>query len=411
MIAEMIQSGFVVSKNFMSLSKFLTAFSRFCSRCFMQFSETTGRSLFTLLVFFLFFGHSSAQTPETSGFRPALPGYEYNFPRDHFSHDDFRIEWWYYTGYLESDEGRSFGYQVTFFRVGLEGNKKIANPSQWKIDQIYFAHMTVTDIAEKKFHFFERINRKGLINAGAKSDRFLVWNEDWVLTERGKAHRLKAIESGTGVDIKLIPIKEMVFHGEQGVSRKGREKGNASHYFSYTRMQATGKVFIKGKAYKVKGTSWMDREFSSDQLNPDLIGWDWFSLKLGNNTEIMLYQLRRKGGGVDPFSSGTLIAANGVSRHLVKDDFSIEVIGDWTSEATQTTYPSGWIISLPETGTRLRIQPDLDDQELSHLRSIAGSYWEGSVSIDGVFKGNPVKGKGYVELVGYGKPLKQDLPE
>ena len=368
-------------------------------------------AVLVFLAFFAFFGNSFAQTPETSAFRPVLPGYEYNFPRDHFSHDDFRIEWWYYTGNLESAEGKAFGYQVTFFRVGLEGTKKIANPSKWKIDQIYFAHMTVTDIAGKKFHFFERINRKGLMNAGAKSDRLLVWNEDWVLTERGKAHRLKAIESETGVDLKLTPVKQMVFHGKDGISRKGEQEGNASHYFSYTRMRTTGKVFIKGKEYRVTGTSWMDREFSSDQLNPKLVGWDWFSLKLDNNTEIMLYQLRRKGGGIDPFSSGTLISADSASRHLVKDDFSIEATGDWTSDVTKTTYPAGWVVTLPASQTRLRIQPDLADQELSHLRSISGSYWEGSVSIEGVFKGKPVKGKGYVELVGYGKPLKQELPE
>jgi len=366
--------------------------------------------IFVILWVLLGLGQSSqAETPEPPPFRAALPGYEYVFPRDHFSHDDFRIEWWYYTGNLESANGERFGYQVTFFRVGLEGTQKIVNPSKWKVDQIYFAHMTVSDLAGKKFHFFERINRKGLITAGAEPDRFLVWNEDWVLTDRGGAHRLKAIESGTGVDLKLTPIKPMVFHGEHGISRKGEQEGNASHYFSYTRMQTTGNVFIKGEKIQVTGTSWMDREFSSDQLNPKLAGWDWFSLKLDNDTEIMLYQLRRKGGGVDPFSSGTLVSADGVSRHLVKDDFSVEVTGDWTSEQTQTTYPAGWVITLADSSTRLKIRPDLADQELSNLRSISGSYWEGSVSIEGIFQGKPVQGKGYVELVGYGKPLKQEL--
>ena len=377
----------------------------------MRFLANTRRYYWAVLVLLALTGNASAQIEKTSPFRPAQPGYEYEFPRDHFSHDDFRIEWWYYTGNLESEEGNAFGYQVTFFRVGLEGTKKIANPSKWKIGQIYFAHTTVTDIAGEKFHFFERINRKGLNNAGARSDRFLVWNEDWVLTDRGGAHRLKAIESGTGVDLKLIPVKDMVFHGKEGVSRKGEQAGNASHYFSYTRMQTTGKVFIKGKAYKVSGTSWMDREFSSDQLNPKLTGWDWLSLKLDNNTEIMLYQLRRKDGSVDPFSSGTLIPADSASRHLVKDQFSVEVTDDWTSAVTKITYPAGWVVTLKDSGTRLKIRPDLADQELSHLRSISGSYWEGSVSVEGTYEGRPVKGKGYVELVGYGKPLVQELPE
>jgi predicted secreted hydrolase len=377
----------------------------------MRLGANKSGYILALWIFLTWAGSFTAQAEETPAFRPVLPGYEYDFPRDHFSHDDFRIEWWYYTGNLKSPKGKNFGYQVTFFRVGLEGTKKIANPSQWKIGQIYFAHMTVTDIAGKKFHFFERINRKGLNNAGAKSDRFLVWNEDWVLTDRGNAHRLKAIESGTGVDLKLVPVKDMVFHGKEGVSRKGEKEGNASHYFSYTRMETTGKVFIQGKAHEVTGTSWMDREFSSDQLNPKLVGWDWFSLKLDNNTEIMLYQLRRKDGTVDPFSSGTLIPADRASSHLVKDDFSVEVTGDWTSKVTKTTYPAGWVVTLPASQTRLKIKPDLADQELSNLRSISGSYWEGSVSIEGTYEGRPVKGKGYVELVGYGKPLVQDLPE
>ena len=222
---------------------------------------------------------------------------------------------------------------------------------------------------------------------------------------------MKAIEGGTGVDLKLVPTKPMVFHGEGGISRKGDQEGNASHYFSYTRMQTTGKVFIKGKEYRVTGTSWMDREFSSDQLNPKLVGWDWFSLKLDNNTEIMLYQLRREDGGVDPFSSGTRVSADGVSSHLKKEKFSVTVTDDWTSKHTNATYPAAWTITIADSGTRLKLKPDLADQELHHLRSISGSYWEGSVSIEGTFEGQPVQGKGYVELVGYQTPLKQELPE
>ncbi|MFQ5449566.1 MAG: lipocalin-like domain-containing protein [Nitrospinaceae bacterium] len=356
-------------------------------------------------------GVSPAGTPEPSRFRQALPGYTFHFPRDHFSHDDFRIEWWYYTGNLEGENGRGFGYQLTFFRVGLEGKKKIINPSRWKVDRVYFAHMTLSDISGKKFHFFERINRKGLINAGAQSDRLLVWNENWVLARRGRAHRLKAREEGTGIDLQLIPVKNPVIHGQQGISRKGKGAGNASHYFSYTRMKTRGKVFIDGRPFEVRGTSWMDHEFSSNQLSSDLAGWDWFSLKLDNDMEIMLYQLRRKDGGVDPFSSGTLVLADGSSRYLKRRDFSLEATGKWTSEVTGIEYPAGWVVTLPGSKARLTLRPDLADQELSRLRSISGSYWEGSVSIKGTFGGRPVRGKGYVELVGYGKSINRELPE
>lgn len=355
-------------------------------------------------------GISQAQM-RSSEFRQALPGYTFQFPADFFSHEDYRIEWWYYTGNLEDGSGRPFGYQLTFFRVGLEGTKKIQNPSRWKIDNVYFAHMTVTDIEGNKFYPFERINRKGLNNAGAKTDRLLVWNEDWVLTRRGKAHRLRAVQNGVGLDLALVPVKDLVIHGEHGVSVKGKGEGNASHYFSYTRMNTTGKIILNDEVFKVTGTSWMDHEFSSNQLSEEQAGWDWFSLKLDNQVEIMLYQMRLKDGGIDPFSSGTLVLPDSQAKHLKLSEFSIAPQNQWTSEKTGITYPADWELILPEHQTRLRVIPDIPDQELSNLRSISGSYWEGSVTVRGTYEGRPVEGKGYVELVGYGKALEEALPE
>ena len=174
-------------------------------------------------------------------------------------------------------------------------------------------------------------------------------------------------------------------------------------------MKTEGSVFIEGNKIKVTGSSWMDHEFSSNPLNPKLVGWDWFSLKLDNQTEIMLYQLRQKDGGIDPHSSGTFISADESSQNISK--FSISPKSSWTSEHTQATYPAIWEIYLPESNTHLQVTPDFSDQELYNLRSIQGSYWEGSVTIKGTMKGKPVTGKGYVELVGYEKALKQDLPD
>ena len=368
-----------------------------------------------LILFFFLQATPAASEQESSGttpkFQEAEPGYIYQFPRDDFSHENFRIEWWYYTGNLESEKGRSFGYQLTFFRVGLEGDKPILNPSKWKIGHIYFSHMTVSDIQNEKFHFFERINRKGIKNAGAETDRFLIWNSDWSLSGKGNTHILKALEKKTGIELNLTPVKKRVFHGKDGVSLKGGGKGNASHYFSFTRMQTEGSVFIKGEKFQVKGTSWMDREFSSNQLNPSLVGWDWFSLKLDNQTEIMLYQLRQKDGKIDPHSSGTFVAADENYHHLTSKEFTITPKSSWTSENTGATYPAAWEIDLPNADIHLELVPDFSDQELYHLRSISGSYWEGSVSIKGRVNGKPVTGKGYIELVGYQKALKQELPD
>lgn len=354
---------------------------------------------------------AGSQTDDPSLFKQALPGYQYQFPRDFYSHDDFRIEWWYYTGHLEDDSGRQFGYQLTFFRVALEGAEKIANASKWKIDQAYFAHLAVSDLHEQKFYHFERINRRGIMNAGAKSDRLLVWNEDWVLVDRDQGHRMKAIEKGTGLDLKLTPVKPLVFHGADGISRKGSDEGNASHYFSYTRMKTEGQIFINGKSFQVHGLSWMDHEFSSNQLNPELVGWDWFSFHLNDGSEVMLYQLRKKDGSMDAFSSGSLIDPKNKSKHLKLKDFTVTVKDFWSSKKTSIRYPSSWLVTLPGENTRLTVTPDLKDQELSGLRSISGSYWEGSVTVKGTHLGKPVEGKGFVELVGYGKALRQELPE
>jgi predicted secreted hydrolase len=353
-----------------------------------------------------------ANAVEPSEFSQALPGYTYEFPEDLYSHDDFRIEWWYYTGNLEEvGTTRSFGYQLTFFRVALDTIGSNPNPSKWKVGHIYFAHMTLTDIEGEKFHYFERINRKGIGNAGADSERLLVWNEGWSLEGKGEEHLLEAVDSGTGIKLQLAPEKELVIHGQDGISQKGKEVGNASHYFSYTRMKTSGTVFVDGKNYKVFGTSWMDHEYSSNQLNNELSGWDWFSLKLDDQTELMIYQLRRKSGDIDSFSSGTFVSSDGVSRHIKRDEFIVESSSQWRSKKSGITYPAGWQVNLPSLGMKLSISPDLNDQELYDLRSISASYWEGSVSVEGTIRGKLIKGKGYVELVGYGKALMQDLPD
>jgi len=353
-----------------------------------------------------------ANAEEPQVFSQALSGYVYQFPRDFYSHDDFRIEWWYYTGNLEEvGTSRPFGYQLTFFRVALDTTDSNPNSSKWKVAHIYFAHMTLTDIEGEKFHYFERINRKGIGNAGADSERLVVWNEDWSLKGKDEKHLIEAVESGMGIKLQLVPMKELVFHGQNGISKKGSKIGNASHYFSYTRMKTSGTVFMHGKAYKVLGTSWMDHEYSSNQLNDELAGWDWFSLKLDNQTELMLYQLRRKAGGVDSFSSGTLVSADGVTRHLKRNEFTVRPLTQWKSKRSGITYPSGWKLEVPSFGIKLSLSPDLNDQELYDLRSISASYWEGSISVEGTIRGDLIKGKGYVELVGYGKALMQDLPE
>ncbi|MFQ5482739.1 MAG: lipocalin-like domain-containing protein, partial [Nitrospinaceae bacterium] len=350
-------------------------------------------------------------------FRQALPGREFAFPRDFYAHEDFRIEWWYYTGNLQDGAGREFGYQLTFFRVALEppaaaDRTAPVNQSRWTIRQVYFAHLTVADMAGERFYFHERINRPALGLAGAATDALKVWNEDWSLTGTPREHRLQAREKGIGLDLTLVPVKPLVVHGQQGVSRKGPAAGQASHYFSFTRMRTTGTLSLRGKTFAVTGTSWMDHEFSSNQLHASQAGWDWFAIKLTGGTDLVVYQIRLREGGTDPHSNGTLVpGGGGTPLHLDRDQVRIRSTGDWTSPHSAITYPAGWVLEVPSRNIHLTVVPDLADQELHQLRSISGSYWEGSVTVEGTAGGRPVTGRGYVELVGYGKPLQQELPD
>ncbi len=361
--------------------------------------------LWAITFWIIFFVEPLGAVPleDPSGFTKALPGYQYSFPRDHFSHENYKVEWWYYTGNLKDKDEREFGFQLTFFRVALNNSPNVSGVSRWRLRNIYFAHMTLSDIENDKFYFFERLNRAGLGNAGAESDQFLIWNEDWTLTNDGETQKLKAIQKGFGLKLNLEPIKNLVFHGENGVSQKGEK--NASHYFSYTRMKTQGKIYLNGEEFEVQGTSWMDREFSSSQLNAKQVGWDWFSIKLNNQTELMFYRIRLKNEKVEPKSSGTIVFKNGSYTYLRLDDFDIRSVAKWRSEKTGAIYPSAWVISVPTLEINLRIKPDISNQELYGLRSIGGAYWEGSVSIEGKYKGRSVSGKGYVELVGYDKAL------
>ncbi len=361
--------------------------------------------LLTISLLSLIFASSveAASTEKSFEFSKALPGYQYSFPRDYFSHDDYKVEWWYYTGNLKSKNEREFGFQLTFFRVALDRFDDISKFSRWRLDDIYFAHMTISDIENEKFYFFERLNRSGLGVAGAESDRLLIWNEDWVLKTDGDTQRLEAIERGFGMKLNVKPLKSLVFHGENGISQKG--KGNASHYFSFTRMKTWGKIYLKGKEFEVNGTTWMDREFSSSQLSEKQVGWDWFSIKLDNETELMFYRIRLKNGEVEPYSSGTVIFKNGSYDRLELSDFKIKSMTKWRSEKTGAVYPASWMIEVPKYGIDLHIKPDIANQELYDLRSIAGAYWEGSITATGKYKKKRATGKGYVELVGYEKAL------
>ncbi len=340
-------------------------------------------------------------------FRLALPGYHFEFPRDHGSHPDYKLEWWYFTGHLLGKSGAGFGYELTFFRMGMEN--EFQNPSRWSASHLYLAHFALSDPSEQQFHFFEKVHRPGPGLAGASPEGLDVWNENWSARYRKGEIQLQATAEGIDLQLSLRPLKKPVVHGRDGVSQKGDDPGRASHYYSLTRLQTRGRLHYRGETFPVTGLSWMDHEFGTNQLSDHQVGWDWFSLQLDSSEEVMLFQIRLRDGRIDPHSAGTLVSPSGQSSSLASGDFSIAARKQWKSPKTGIIYPLGWLISLPAQDARLEVVPLQDDQELVTIRSTGIAYWEGAVRVRGVWRKRPVQGQGYVELTGYDEKHRPDV--
>lgn len=348
-----------------------------------------------------------AASAPIDGFTRANGPRPFSFPEDHGAHPDFQTEWWYYTGNLMTSEGRRFGYQLTFFRRALLPPDQIpSRASQWATTQVYMAHFGLTDVQQNEHQGFEKLARQAAGLAGASTSPFTVWLENWYVqeTQSGK-YRLYAEQDGLTIDLELMDDKGPVLQGNQGYSQKGPDPGNASYYYSLTRLDTKGEVAIQNQPYSVHGTSWMDHEYSTSALSEDQIGWDWFSIQLDNNYELMLFQIRRASGSIDPYSSGTLIRPDGSTKRLQKDDFQLEVTENWKSPRSGATYPSGWIIKLPSENMQLTIKPLVKDQEMN----LAYDYWEGAVEINGSISDDLLAGFGYVELTGYADEFAGDF--
>lgn len=343
------------------------------------------------------------RSADNAGFERAVEPRDFRFPADHGPHPGFRTEWWYYTGNLETREGRRFGFQLTFFRSALTATPQ-ARASEWGASEAWLAHFALSDVEGGRFHSFERWSRGALGLAGAQGEPFRVWVESWAATAASSpgpagtpAMRLTAAEGGVGIDLTLRPGKPPVLQGDRGLSRKSAERGNASYYYSLTRMPATGTVRLGGESFAVTGLAWMDREWSTSSLGADQVGWDWFALQLSDGGEVMLYRLRRRDGTADPASSGTLIGPRGESRHLRLSDFRLDDLGRWESPRSGARYPARWRIGIPADGLDLEVRPALAGQELD----VSFRYWEGAVDVTGTHRGRPVTGRGYVEMTGY----------
>lgn len=335
----------------------------------------------------------------TEGYARALQVRPFDFPADHGPHEDFRNEWWYFTGNLADASGRRFGYQLTFFRSALAPGE-VASASRWRTRQVYMAHFALSDIDAGDHQAFERFGRGAAGIAGAENPPLRLWLDDWTVeaeTDSGFPLRLRAAAGDVAIDLRLSPDKPPVLNGDRGLSRKSATPGNASYYYSLTRLGASGRVRTASGAYEVEGAGWLDREWSTSALGEDQAGWDWFALQLDDGRDLMLYRMRRKDGSTDPASAGTLVTADGRALPLAADELVLEVTRHWTSPRTGVRYPTHWRLALPTEGLSLEVEPLIEDQEMDTWIS----YWEGAVAVRGEQRGRALSGLGYMELAGY----------
>lgn len=344
------------------------------------------------------------------GFANANLPWHFAFPRDHAAHPAFASEWWYYTGHLRAPDGRRFGYELTFFRVGMRPGERPVRPGQsrWHGNELYPAHFALTDESGHAFAFAERFARDAL-GMGAASTRSLAVHADtWTLSGPAPFRLHAAADLGAAlgdVTLDLVETAEKppAVHGDAGISKKGACAFCASHYYSMTRLRTAGSLVVRGVRLAVTGLSWMDHEFGSDELQPDQRGWDWFSIQLADGRELMLYRLRRADGTIVPESSGSLIERDGRVIALARSAVAVEATGTWTSPHSSAVYPSGWHLRVPSAGIDLVLAPVLADQELAGLTG-GVTYWEGSVDVRDAASARPL-GEGYVELTGYARTV------
>lgn len=363
------------------------------------------------------------------GFAQVLEPREFEFPRDHGPHPEYRQEWWYVTGNLDSAGGERFGFELTFFRFALAPEGQAASAarppsstalaqaalstqtlpsaqppspggeSSWRTGQIYMAHFAITDVAHQQFRFTQKLSRGAVGLAGARNPPLHVWIDDWSLgtVDPDGAHwTLRAAESGYELTLDAQVLQPPVLNGDRGFSRKSGDPGSASYYYSIPRVSVRGRLVHDGKPVEVQGLAWVDREWGSGTLGSSEQGWDWFALQLQDGTALMFYSLRDHDGGHDPHSAGTWISATGQSRPLSSDQVQIDVLDYWKNPRGDR-YPAHWRVRVPTEGIDVDVRPVFPNQELT----ASARYWEGAVDVTGASAGQKTGGRGYVELVGY----------
>jgi len=331
------------------------------------------------------------------GFARAVEPREFVFPEDHGPHPEYATEWWYFTGNLEDTSNRLFGYQLTIFRVGLDPATP-PDDSSWRSHQIYMGHFAISDIENKIHQSAEKINRAALDLAGASTHPIHIWLGPWSIKSQGQAFfPLNLVADYKDMRINLLVDrgnKPLVLQGNKGLSQKGSETGNASYYYSFTRLPTKGSIAIDDETFQVSGNSWFDREWSSSALADDQQGWDWFALHLDDGRDLMFYRMRGIDGKAQKFSKGVLVEKNGHIVELSLDNVNLDTEAFWR-DPQGNAYPVKWRLRVDDYDLNLIVEAFFNDQLMPH----SVHYWEGAVKVSGSHSG-----RGYMELSGYNNP-------
>ncbi|HKJ99438.1 MAG TPA: lipocalin-like domain-containing protein [Desulfotignum sp.] len=314
------------------------------------------------------------------------------FPEDAGPHENFRTEWWYYTGNLTTGQGRHFGYQLTFFRQALSCSP-VTGISRWRTRQLYFAHFALTDTRSNAYHAFSRMNRQSLGIAGSRAKPFTVWIDNWQVKDSGSHLILNAASDDITLSLHLVPQKPPIFQGDRGYSKKGPGTGNASFYYSLPRLHTKGSITVGETRFQVTGHSWFDHEWSTTVLGEDVQGWDWFSTHLDDGRDLMVCRIRKADGSSSGFGFGSISFADGTYVILSETDFTLTPKERWKSPETGKRYPVQWQIRIPDHNLDLSVTPVMNNQEHTHTFA----YWEGAMR----FSGPVIQGMGYLEMTGY----------
>jgi len=350
-----------------------------------------------------------AEISAQDGWQSAVRGRDFVFPRDHSAHPESKTEWWYFVGHLDSEDGSErLGFQFTLFRQGLRPPGSPSGSSRFLVSDFHFGHLAISDLKKARHWGHQRVLRGsfGEAGTGQPGEEQLVWVGDWSVDRVGeKGFRIRGSEGELALDLELTPTKPIVLQGDRGYSPKAAGKGNASNYYSQTRLSAKGSVAWPGRSAEVRGDAWLDREWSTSMLGADQAGWDWFALQFEDGTELMIYQMRKRDGTADPFSSGTFVDQEGRSTRLMAGDFTLRPLRDWTSAKSGGQYPVKWEVKVPGRQLSLEVEAAFDEQEMA-LGIV--NYWEGSVGVKGTHSG-----RGYLEMTGYAGDLVglRGLPE